>query len=149
MTEGALVVCLGNDLIADDALGPEVAARLRAREVEVLESWEGGLGLLDEVVGYERLIVVDTILTGSAPPGTVHVIAESELPAVPGAAPHAVGLFDALRLGRSLGLDVPGRVTVVAVEAGDLTGIGSPMTAAVREALDPVVRLVTELLSTG
>jgi hydrogenase maturation protease len=148
VAEQTLVVCLGNDLIADDALGPEVAERLRHRGVgaRVLEPSEAGLGLLDEIVGTKRLVVVDTVVTGGAPPGTVHVVPGDDLPAVPVGAPHAVGLFEALQLGRALGLAVPPQVTVVAVEAGDLTGIGSPMTPPVRAAVDRVVDLVIGLV---
>lgn len=148
VADGSVVVCLGNDLIADDALGPEAAAALRARGVSarVVESSEGGLALLDEVLGFEQLVVVDTVMTGGAPPGTVHVVSDDALPAVPGGAPHAVGLFEALALGRSLGLPVPTRVSVVAVEAADLVGIGRPMSPPVRSALNTVVGVVVDLV---
>jgi hydrogenase maturation protease len=147
----AVVVCLGNDLIADDALGPGTAQRLRARGLaaRVVESSEGGLALLDEIVGFRRLVVVDAVLTGSAPPGTVHVVPAAGLPTSPGGAPHAVGLLEALELGRTIGLAVPSQVTIVAVEAEDLTGIGSPMTAPVAAAVDEVVQIVTGLVRSG
>jgi hydrogenase maturation protease len=148
VADGCVVVCLGNDLIADDALGPEAATALRAQGIaaHVVESSEGGLALLDEVLGFEQLVVVDTVLTGSAPPGTVHVVWDDALAAVPGGAPHAVGIFEALALGRALGLAVPTRVSVVAVEAADLVGIGCPMTPEVRSALDTVVNVVADLV---
>ena len=45
------VLCLGNDLIADDGVGPAIAAELRSRSVdaEVTESSLDGLGLLDDL----------------------------------------------------------------------------------------------------
>jgi hydrogenase maturation protease len=148
VTDDTVVVCLGNDLIADDALGPETAQRLRAQGIaaRIVESSEGGLALLDEVVGSRRLVVVDAVLTGAAPPGTVHVVPAEGLPTSPGGAPHAVGLLEALELGRTLGLPVPSEVTIVAVEAEDLTGIGSPMTPPVAAAADAVVDIVTGLV---
>ena len=53
---------------------------------------------------------------------------------------------EALALGRALGLPVPTRVSVVAVEAADLVGIGAPMSSPVRSALDTVVGLVADLV---
>jgi len=170
------VLCLGNDLIADDALGIVAARRLcrrlaalgparptgpafdpaatvrafdhpRAGTVEVVETSLTGMYLLEAVVGASRLIVVDTVVTGSAEPGTVAVLGESDFAAVTwGGSPHYVGLFEAVGLARSLGLEVPAEVAIVAVEAGDYLTVGGGMTPPVGAAVPAVVEEVLALL---
>jgi hydrogenase maturation protease len=144
------VLGLGNDLLADDAFGVEVLRELRERlppEIQTASSIASGFALLDELTGVDRMIVIDTIATGEARPGTVHRWQENDLVAVPGGGPHYVGLFDALRLGRELGLHVPGDVVIVAVEAGDCLTIGGAMTEAVRAAMPVVIESVGELIA--
>ncbi len=142
------MLCLGNELIADDGFGPAVASELRTRSIDadVVESALDGLALLDELVGVDRLVVVDTVATGSATPGSVTVVTEQEIAARPGGWQHALGLFDAIRLARSLGLDAPREVVLVMIEAGDLVCVGGPMTQAVRRSVPRAVSLVEGLV---
>jgi hydrogenase maturation protease len=144
------VLCLGNDLLADDALGIVVARRLRRRGVpgaEVTATMQSGFHLLDHLLGAERAIVVDTVQTGAAPPGTVFVLTEASAHAAPGGSPHYVGLFETLRLGRALELSVPRDVVIVAVEASDCITVGGEMHPAVERAIDEVIARVGKLLA--
>lgn len=141
------MLCLGNDLIADDGLGPAIARRLRERTpaVDAVESSLTGLGLLDELLGVERLVVVDAVVTGTAEPGAVRVVTESDVEVPRGGSPHYIGLFEALDLGRALRLPVPEEVVLVAVEAGDLSTVGGDLSDDVRAALPGIVDLVAGL----
>ncbi len=140
------VLCLGNDLLADDAVGPEVARRLRRfrPELDVVATAETGYYLLDYIPGCDRLIVVDSI-AGLGDPGTIHILRESDLHTAPGASPHGMGLLDTLAAGRKLGLRMPKSVVMLAMEAADLTTVGGPMTPAVRSSLPTLRRMVLEL----
>lgn len=143
------VLCLGNDLIADDGVGPAVAEGLRKHSVdaEVAESCLAGLALLDDLLGVERLVVVDAVGTGSVPPGSVHLFTEEDVAAGPAGWQHAMGLFEAIDLARALGLCAPEEVMLVAVEAGDLVTVGGPLTKEVRGAVDRAVALVEDLVA--
>jgi len=139
---------LGNDILADDAFGILAAReieRLGLPGLEVVTSSESGLNLLDYIQDTDRLIVVDTIETGRAEVGTVHVVREQDVAGAPGGSPHFIGLFETLALGRALGLHVPSEVTIIAVEAADCLTLGGPMHPAVAAALPRVVDLVREL----
>ena len=169
------VLCLGNDLIADDALGIVAARWLcrrlagvgvplppgpgldpaattwvfdhpRAGAVEVVETALTGMYLLEAVVGASRLIVVDTVVTGTSPPGSVQVLSEGDFTGPPGGSPHYVGLFETLELARGLGLPSPSEVVIVAVEAADYLTVGGRMTASVGAAVPVVVEKVLGLL---
>lgn len=138
------VLCLGNDLMADDAVGPAVARRLRDLDlpgVEIIESAESGLRLL-EYLDAPQLIVVDAVSTGSEPPGTIYVLNPEQLSCTPAASPHYTGLQEALLLGRALGMTVPDHVTIVAVETADCRTVGGPMNPAVEQAVSRVVELI-------
>ena len=144
------VLCLGNELLADDALGAVVAEQLRQvlpGTVEVVFTSATGFDLLDEVLGTSRLLVVDTIETGTRPPGTVHLLREEDVQPVPGDSPHYVGLFETLKLGRKLQLDVPQEVIIVAVEPADCLTVGGALSPAVKAAIPLVVNLVRSLAS--
>ncbi len=141
------VLCLGNDLLADDGFGPAVARELRQREwpLEICEAAESGLYLLDRLQGCERLVVVDVVVTGSVPPGHVWLLQESEVRCAAGGSPHFVGVFEALRTARALGMATPKHVEIVAVEAADVTTIGGAMTSAIAAAVPHAVDLIARL----
>ena len=144
------VLCLGNELLADDALGAVVAEQLRQilpGTLEVVFTSALGFDLLDDVLGASRLLVVDTIETGTKPPGTIHLLREEDVQPVPGESPHYIGLFETLKLGRKLQLDVPKDVIIIAVEPADCLTVGGAMTPAVKEAVPIVVNLVQRLAS--
>jgi hydrogenase maturation protease len=144
------VLCLGNELLTDDALGAVVAEQLRELlpgTAEVVFTSAMGFDLMDEVLGASRLLVVDTIETGTKPPGTVHLLREEDVHPVPGGSPHYIGLFETLKLGRKLQLDVPQDVIIIAVEPADCLTLGGALTPAVQEAVPIVVNLVQRLAS--
>jgi len=140
---------LGNQLLADDAFGilaARAVERRLGRAIEVAVSSEAGFNLLDHLLGVETLLVVDTIQTGQAPPGTIHVFDETGMRAAPGTSPHRIGIFEVLAAARELGLDAPTQVTILAVEAADCTRVGGPVhpdvLAAIPAAVDWVARFL-------
>lgn len=163
MTTRLRVLCLGNELLADDAFGHVVADRLvcelsknageespgaTARaDIEVIKSSLAGLGLLDELTGAPRLIVIDSVQTGNAPPGTLHILHEDDLKTPAGPSPHYFGIFESLGLARRLGLPAPEEVIILAVETADCTTLGGNMHPAVLAAIPNVVQRVAEVIA--
>ena len=149
--DGARLLCLGNDLLADDAFGSLVAERARQilpTSVDVVFTTEAGLPLLDHVQGISHLVVIDTILTGRVEPGSIHIFRDTDVQTTPGNSPHYTGLFEAIALGRALGLQVPSEVVIIAVEAADCTTIGGVMHPAVTAAIPLVLERVQKFLPT-
>lgn len=135
---------LGNEILGDDAFGILVARAVSLPGLEVVTSSVSGLHLLDHILDCDRLIVVDTIQTRRAEPGTLQVLKEEDLPAARADCPHGMGLFDALALARSLGLEAPAEVVIIAVEAADCLTVGAPMHSAVAAAIPRAVELVSQ-----
>lgn len=138
------ILCLGNELLADDSLGSIVARQVREwapEEVDVVSTSETGLRLLDFVLETDYLLVIDTVTSGTDPPGTISVFREEDLSTVAGGSPHYIGLREVLTLGRRLGLPVPKVVVLVVVKAEDCTTVGGALHPAVRAALPALINL--------
>jgi hydrogenase maturation protease len=146
----ARLLCLGNDIMADDAFGYVAAEELRQRmpsDVEVVFTANTGFGLIDHLGQATLLVVVDTVVTGMADPGAVYVLEEGDVSSVQGGSPHYIGLFETLALARKLEMPVPDRLVIVAVEASDNMTLGGEMHPTVRAALPVVVERVEELVN--
>ena len=82
-----VILGLGNDLFTDDAVGLRVARDVRSRlgpdtRIDVHETTETGLALLDFIVGYDSVVIVDAIQTGEQLPGFVHELEPEDFRAV-------------------------------------------------------------------
>ena len=146
------VLGLGNDLIADDAVGilaaRELAAELAERDdVDVAETSVHGLALLELFLDYDQAIIIDAIATGRAPAGSVVQIDPATLDALEAPSPHFAGLPEMIALAKRLALPFPGRFAIFAVEVADLSTIGGAVTPAVRRAIPDVCDRVRRQLS--
>jgi len=142
-----LLLGLGNDILTDDAIGLKVVRRLRESlagddQIDVRETMEMGLALLDFIVGYQAVVIVDSIQTGQARAGTALEVDAAGLKQLTGRTPHFLGVGETLALGRTLGLPVPSRVKIFAVEVEDPFTLGTAMTPALQSALPGIVERV-------
>ncbi|MGD0410911.1 MAG: hydrogenase maturation protease [Verrucomicrobiota bacterium] len=138
-----LVLGLGNDILSDDAVGLRVAREIRRRlsgsdGIEVQETSEMGLALLDYIAGFEDLVLVDAVQTGQSPPGFLHELDGSQLKVLPMVSPHFLGVGEMVALGRQLGLPVPRRIKIFAIEVQDPFTVSPRMTPALRRVLRPI-----------
>ena len=151
----ALIVCVGNDLVADDAAGPLVFDHLQRTGVPAGTRLEcvgvGGLHLLDYLEGGEQtMVVVDAVWFG-APPGTVHTLAWDQLPS-PGPGPmisvHAIGLRETIDIGRIVCPErIPEQITLVGIEGRCFDRMRDRITPAVAAAIPAAALRVRELLT--
>ncbi len=146
-----LVLGLGNDILTDDAIGLKVAREVARRldgdpGVDVRETTEMGLALLDFIVGYRAVVIVDSIQTGHSPAGTIHEVDAVGLKQLTGRTPHFLGVGETLALGRQLGLVMPQKVRILAVEVEDPFTLGTEMTPALQRAIPAVLTRVRRTL---
>src|SRR5664279_3628712 len=139
-----LLLGLGNDILTDDAVGLFVVRELRPRLaahpfIDIRETTEMGVALLDFITGYRTVVIVDSIQTGKAPPGFLHELDASALNQLTGRTPHFVGVSETLALGRQLGLAMPEQVKIFAIEVEDPFTLGTALTPALQAALPGIV----------
>jgi len=125
LKERTLVVGLGNPILGDDGVGWQVAKVIEAQlgsgfgDLEIIYCSIGGIALMEQLVGYDQALLIDSISTGKFPVGATCSLPLGELPsgstAHSGSA-HDTNLQTALRVGRSMGYGLPGLIWVVGIE---------------------------------
>jgi hydrogenase maturation protease len=144
-----LVLGLGNDILGDDAVGLVAARRLRSHcsgEVDVVEAAESGLGLLDFLEGRSHALLLDAILTGRHPVGTVLEFSHEDFHRTIGPSPHYAGLPEVLRLAECLAIPVPTDLCVLAMEVEDPYRIREGLSLPVDRALSGYVDRARQIL---
>jgi hydrogenase maturation protease len=143
-----LILGLGNPILSDDAVGLEVARRLKERlnsSVDVVEASVGGMGVLDLIAGYRRLIVVDSIKTEGGAPGTLHKMGLDDLmTTIHTCSPHDVNFATALELGKRCGVAMPEYIAIYAIEVADNTTFSEDLTPSIKEALPRILDTIVE-----
>ena len=141
----SLVLGLGNDMVGDDAIGLLAVRRLAGEAddmADIAESSISGVALLDFIVGYRKVIIVDAIKLSHSPPGTIIEFNLDQLREIPNPSPHYAGLPEIIALGRRMELDLPDEIRIFAVEAEDLKTVGSKPSEPVQNALDELLERV-------
>lgn len=117
-------------------------AAFRFSEVDIQEISVGGLALMEAMIGYECVILVDAFEHPDVPPGMVHRMTLDDLrrvsPTQHSASPHDASLVTALELGQRMGLPLPPRITIYAIGVENVTDFSERLTPSVAAAV-PVV----------
>jgi hydrogenase maturation protease len=146
----AIVLCLGNPYMKDDAAGVQVARRLMemnlGKDVVIESSQSADLSLLSGFGGADMVIVVDTLRSGTSP-GTIskYVIspAKIQLSSLPGS--HSIRLHDMFDLANQAGLlNCP--VSIVGIEPRETT-LGEGLSPEVQSAIPRVLGIIIRELN--
>ena len=142
-----VVVGVGNRMRGDDAAGPIALDRLTGRVdegVRLVECSGDVTELIDALRLADRVLVIDTVVSGSDP-GTLHVVdGRHGLPrGWRSGSTHLIGLAEAIELAWALEA-MPAELTVFGVEAGNIEP-GTELTPVVDVTLDHIVDRVAEL----
>ena len=150
-----LVLGLGNPIMGDDGIGLRVVQEVRRRigdgpGVEVVECFSAGVDLLDVVMGYDALIVVDSI-RNSYPSGTVFCASLDDLPSQPATIDlHGMGILGILELGAHLGMEMPRKVSIVGISVDGDPYATDSLSPKVEQAIpESVERVLEELKCTS
>jgi hydrogenase maturation protease len=137
-----LILGVGNTVRSDDGVGVHIASQIARAgtpdNVDVAHAGTSGLGMLDLIAGYDRLIVVDAIDCGR-PPGTILELGLDDLgesTTLNAVNPHQSDLATILETGRRLGLEIPEEVRFVAVQIEDAYTFAETCTPRVAAAVD-------------
>ena len=146
-----LVVGLGNPILGDDGVGWRVAEAVQTAvphaTVEFLAL--GGLSLMERLIGYDRVIIIDSIQTKNGRTGEVHIFPLQALPDLSAGhttAVHDTSLQTALALGRQMGAQLPDDITIVGIEVTRVYDFSDELTPEVETAVPQAVTAVLALL---
>ncbi|UCE22154.1 MAG: hydrogenase maturation protease [Candidatus Aminicenantes bacterium] len=153
-----LVLGLGNELYGDEAVGIHVIRKLREdfekpeeaaewlENVELEECSLSGLALLEVIVDYDTLVIIDSIKKEKPVTGKIHLLEKKDLRHLPGSSPHSVSFPQSLELGKKLGLNVPSKIKIIAVEAKNQYNLGEGLTEEMTKAMPVIVEEVKKVL---
>ncbi|MBI4674135.1 MAG: hydrogenase maturation protease [Chloroflexi bacterium] len=166
-----LVLALGNPLLGDDGVGWRVAEmlqlQLRATEmsapfaishspsairhpppaIEIDFACSGGLALMERLIGYERVLLIDAVQLDDEPIGSVRQLRLEDLPdpsAGHSASAHDTTLSNALAVGRALNAPLPTQVEVIAIQAARVYDFSETLSPVVDAAVPYAVSLAKE-----
>ncbi len=140
-------------MIRDDGVGIRVVRELKnhlpsSDNLHIEESSLFGLALIDLILGYDRVIILDAVKTGAHPVGYVHEVGVEELKGLPAApSPHYTGLPSLLRLSRELKLDAPTQMQVLGIEVADPYSFGEEFTPELKEVFPRIVHRILEIIN--
>jgi len=146
-----LVLGIGSPIMCDDAIGLRVLqelAEMKVEGVDLQEACVSGLDLIEIMMGYDRVIVVDAIIKSGHKPGTIMVLDPQAFgDTVHGTNPHEANIATTIELGRTLEPErFPKDIKFVAVEVNDVFTVSEEMTPEIEAALDSTVEKVLELI---
>jgi hydrogenase maturation protease len=147
-----LVLGLGNDILTDDAIGLRIVRELQSQcssdhDLHFKATNEMGLVLLDLISGYDELVLIDSIQTTRAPPGTLHLFELADFAVGPLRSPHFLGVSETIAFGKALGIPMPARVRVYGIEVADPFTLGTRMTLELESALPSLTASIAKSLS--
>jgi len=159
-----LIIGLGNPILGDDGVGWVVAEQVQAElinpqsaienphSVEVDCASLGGLSLMERLTGSDRVILVDTIFTGTQPVGTVSQFSLTDLPdlsAGHSASAHDTSLQNALHVGREMHILLPKDedVEIITIEAEAVYDFSQELSPAVAGAVPVALKKVLDLIT--
>jgi hydrogenase maturation protease len=149
-----IVIGLGNPILGDDGVGWRIAQQAQLQsdfpsDIEVDCLALGGISLMERLIGYERAILIDSIVTHKNPIGSVQTIPISQLPKRAlghMGSSHDTTLQNALQVGRDLGAQLPDEITIVAVETLDVFDFSEQLSPEVADAVPKAVQIVIDIL---
>ncbi|UCD08953.1 MAG: hydrogenase maturation protease [Dehalococcoidales bacterium] len=147
-----LVLGLGNPILSDDSVGFRVIEELQPRftrhDLTFVQSSVSGLNLLETIVGYKKLIIIDSIQTKNGQAGEIYTLTGNDIIDTSHISnTHGIGLPAVFELGNKLGRIMPQQVTIFAIEAADVTNFSERCTNKVEEAIPAAAAMVADELN--
>lgn len=119
-----LVVGLGNPILSDDGIGTIIVNDLRKKLDHTLFDFAteniSSLEIINLIQGYENLIVIDGKMTSNGIPGDITIFSVTDYYGLSHLDNyHDVSFRDMIKLGKSLNLEIPERIQIIAVEIAE------------------------------
>lgn len=145
-----LILGLGNEILKDDGIGIFAVRSLKdkvGKNVDLEESSESGLALLDIILPYKRVLIIDSIRKKEEEPGTIYEFDMKDLSVSPSPSPHYLGLPLSLLLARKLSFKIPETIKILAVEIGHPIKIGEGLSPGIKKVIPALIKRAVEIIN--
>jgi len=140
-----LVVGLGNPILSDDGVGIRVAQAIKKRcpYIEIIEASAAGFRLLDEIIGYDKVIIIDAMHSGKGIPGTLHRLSpENFLSTLHYTSPHDISFFDALQIMQKKKVQLPSEIIIYGIEVQETSIFSENCTEEVQKQIPSIIHQI-------
>ena len=139
----ALILGMGNPILSDDGVGLLVAHALEGEipGVEVVTTEMVGLNVLDILIGYDKVFVIDAATTKSKSFGELHKLKEGE-GSLHLFSSHGVNFPELVQLGREFGYKMPEVAAIYGIEIGDEAFFGEGLSPDLAERLNSIIEAI-------
>ena len=146
-----LILGIGNSILGDDGIGvhvaQEVARIIKDENIDVRDVSVDGLNLFDFIIGYDKLVVIDAIVTDDGEIGEIYRLKPEYVcdPSRSAISPHHFNLATTLEIGKRLFPNkMPEEVIVFAVGTQEAATVTEEMTGKVKKAIPQAVSLILQ-----
>jgi len=142
-----VVLGIGNPILTDDCVGIKVAQQIKQEKpgLEVLETCESGLSLLDHIVDCDRLVIIDSIRYPDEEPGELFEVDYHDLKPKPDfSVTHGMDLAAAFEIGKGLGYKMPESVSIYAINVLDNTNFSEVCTVELQKKIPLIAKEIIE-----
>jgi len=142
-----LILGIGNPILTDDGAGIKIARKIKemTAEPEVQETCEAGITLLDYIEGYDKLIIIDSIITEQGKPGELYKIDIKDFkPAMDQSLSHGMDIATAFEIGRGMGRDIPSVIGIYGVEIKDNSTFSEECTEEIEKRIPLIAQQIIE-----
>lgn len=161
-----LILGLGNPILGDDSIGWKVVEQVKLLSSESLDSNQidgkrtqrflefecyavGGISLMENLIGYDHVWIIDAIHTDRYPIGTLVCKKLDDFKDIPCGhltSAHDMSLQTALELGRSIGADLPAEINIIGIETDIQFEFSDELSEPLRKTFPKVVNQVMHLI---
>jgi hydrogenase maturation protease len=145
-----MVLGLGNPIFRDDGVGLRVIEELRKQVHDNNVTIEGaelaGLDMLETLSRYDRVIIIDAIQMGGRVGEIYRLTPEDLKPTSHTGTPHDVNFSTALAFGERIGIKLPLKIDILAIEIPNAINFGETLTPEVEKVVPQCVKEVLEML---
>ena len=151
MRNKCILIGLGNPIMGDDQLGLIVAERVHKHlpgfDLEL--SCYNPLDVVDRISGYDKAVLIDSMVTGSFDPGTVKRVELDDNCTLHCSTSHGLDLARALRMARACGACLPSEIQIYGIEVKNPFTVGEGLCAELTGMLDAIVDTIVRDMSRG
>jgi len=148
-----IIVGLGNPILGDDGVGWKVAEEVKKQippdaQIDVVCLSLGGLALMENLIGYDRAILIDAFFSDDQP-GSILIMKLRDLPnysAFHTTSTHDTSLQTALEMGKTMGAKLPEDVEIVGITTIKVHDFSEELSPPIADVVGFAARIVWDLL---
>ncbi|MHA2060607.1 MAG: hydrogenase maturation protease [Candidatus Ranarchaeia archaeon] len=148
-----LVLGVGNPILGDDGVGIYVARELKKRllpkpTIEIDEIETGGLDLVERLLDYDQVIIIDSTISGRNPIGTISQLEGSDFTiSTRSANVHGLAFPEVLdRLNKAMPQRVPQSIKIFVIEISKEYNFSEKLSDPIMGAAEKVIAEIMNLL---